>query len=92
MLYNASSTLAVNKFKPKKKVLVPSITFSASAAAALYCNLTPIFVDVEKDSLNLDFNDLKKKYTKDCVAVIAVHFGGHPCSMEKIVPWAKKKE
>ena len=83
--------LAVNKFKPKKKVLVPSITFSASAAAALYCNLTPVFVDTEKDSLNLDFNDLKKKYTKDCVAVIAVHFGGHPCAMEKIVPWAKKK-
>jgi len=83
--------LAVNKFKSKKKVLIPSITFSASAAAALYCDLTPVFVDVEKDSLNLDFNDLRKKYTKDCVAVIAVHFGGHPCAMEKIVPWAKKR-
>ena len=66
--------LAVNKFKPKKKVLVPAITFSASAAAALYCGLTPVFVDVEKESLNLDFDDLKKKYTKDCVAIIAVHF------------------
>jgi perosamine synthetase len=83
--------LAVNNFKPKKKVLVPSITFSASAAAALYCNLTPVFVDTEKDSLNIDFEDLKRKYTKDCVAVITVHFGGHPCAMEKIVPWAKKK-
>jgi len=83
--------LKINKFKPKKKVLVPSITFSATAAVALYCNLTPVFVDIEEKSLNMDFEDLKRKYTKDCVAVIPVHFGGHPCKMEKIVPWAKRK-
>ena len=83
--------LKANKFKPGKKVLVPSITFSATAAAALYCNLIPVFVDIEEKSLNMDFDDLKRKYTKDCVAVIPVHFGGHPCEMEKIVPWTKKK-
>ena len=38
----------------------------------------------------MSFEDLKK-YTKDCVAVMAVHFGGHPCKMDKIVPWAKKR-
>ena len=46
--------LAVNKFKPKKKVLVPAITFSASAAAALYCGLTPVFVDVDEHNLNIN--------------------------------------
>ena len=35
---------------------------------------------------------LKKKYTKDCVALICVHMGGHPSQMEKIKPWAKKKK
>jgi len=84
--------LAVNKFKKNKKVLVPSITFSATAASVLYCNLVPVFVDIDPKSLTMSFEDLKKKYTKDCVAVIPVHLGGHPCEMEKIVPWAKKKK
>ena len=84
--------LAVNKFKKKKKVLIPAMTFSATAAAVLYNELIPVFVDVNKDDLNINFEDLKKKYTKDCVAVMAVHFGGNPCKMEKIVPWAKKRK
>jgi len=84
-------SLVVNNFKKKKKVLVPSLTFSATAAAVLYNDLIPVFVDINDNDLNMSFDDLKKKYTKDCVAVIAVHFGGHPCRMDKIVPWAKKK-
>jgi len=84
-------SLAVNKFKKNKKVLVPAMTFSASAASVLYCGLKPIFVDIDPKTLVMSFEDLKKKYTKDCVAVIAVHFNGQPCEMEKIVPWAKKK-
>ena len=83
--------LKVNNFKKKKKVLVPCMTFSASAASILYNDLEPIFVDINQHDLNLNFEDLKRKYTKDCVAVIAVHFAGHPCQMDKIVPWAKKK-
>jgi len=85
-------SLAVNKFKRNKKVLVPSITFSATAAAILYNNLIPTFVDTNKKDLNMSFDDLKKKYTKDCVAIIVVHFGGHPCEMDKILPWAKKRK
>lgn len=83
--------LLCNNFPKNKKVLVPSITFSATAAAALYCNLIPEFVDIRINDLTIDFEDLKKKYTKDCVALICVHMGGHPSQMEKIKPWAKEK-
>lgn len=83
--------LASNNFKKKKKVLVPAMTFTATAAAALYCGLEPVFVDINEYDLNINFEDLKKKYSKDCVAVIPVHVGGHPCEMEKIIPWAKSK-
>lgn len=86
------TALAVNKFKTGKKVLVPSITFSATAAVVLYCGLIPVFVDINDYDLNINFEDLKKKYSKDCVAVMPVHFGGHPCEMEKIIPWAKKQK
>ncbi|MDC0543386.1 DegT/DnrJ/EryC1/StrS aminotransferase family protein [Candidatus Pelagibacter ubique] len=83
--------LASKNFKKKKKVLVPAMTFTATAAAALYCDLEPVFVDINEYDLNINFEDLQRKYTKDCVAVIPVHVGGHPCEMEKIIPWAKKK-
>lgn len=84
--------LASKNFKKKKKVLIPAMTFTATAAAALYCDLEPVFVDINEYDLNINFDDLKKKYCKDCVAVIPVHVGGHPCEMEKIIPWAKSKK
>ena len=84
--------LAINNFKKNKKVLVPSVTFSATAAAILYNNLKPVFVDVNDKDLNLNIEDLKNKFDKDCVALIAVHFGGHPCEMDKIMSWARKKK
>ena len=83
--------LLCNDFKKGKKVLVPAITFSATAAAVLYCGLIPVFVDINDDDLNMNFEDLKKKYTSNCVAVMPVHFGGHPCEMDKIMKWANKK-
>ena len=46
---------------------------------------------VKKQVNTWNFEDLKKKYCRDCVAVIPVHVGGHRCEMEKIIPWAKRK-
>ncbi len=85
-------SILCHNFKKGKKVLVPAITFSATAASILYCGLKPKFVDINPNNLTLDFEDLKRKYSKDCVAIICVHMGGHPCQMEKILPWAKKKK
>ncbi len=84
--------LLSQNFKKGKKVLVPSITFSATAAAVLYCGLIPVFVDVNSYDLNINLNDLKKKYSKDCVALICVHMGGHLCSMDLLQKWAKEKK
>ena len=50
-----------------------------------------MFVDINKEDLNINLEDLKKKFTKDCVAVMPVHFGGHPCEMDKIMSWANQK-
>ena len=85
-------SILCHNFKKGKKVLVPAITFSATAASVLYCGLKPKFVDINPNNLTLDFEDLKRKYSKDCVAIICVHMGGHPCQMERILPWAKKKK
>ena len=45
------------------KVLLPAITFSATAASVLYCGLKPKFVDIKED-LTIDFQDLKKNIQK----------------------------
>jgi len=83
--------LAVFKFPEGKKVLVPSLTFSSTASAILYNRLIPVFVDSNPVTLGLDLNDLDKKYDKDCVAVMPVHYCGHPVPMEILVPWARSR-
>ena len=84
-------SILCHNFKKGKKILVPAITFSATAAAVLYCGLEPKFVDINTENLTLDFEDLKRKYTKDCVGLICVHMGGQPCEMEKILPLEELK-
>jgi len=78
-------------FPPGKKVLVPAITFASTATAVLYNNLIPVFVDVDKDTVSMDLDDMKKKYDKDTVAVIPVHNGGYPVPMDILMKWAKGK-
>ncbi|HCT30404.1 MAG TPA: UDP-4-amino-4-deoxy-L-arabinose-oxoglutarate aminotransferase [Bacteroidales bacterium] len=84
-------SLACFNFPEGKKVLVPSLTFSATASAILYNKLIPVFVDSDPITLGLSFDDLERKYDKDCVAVMPVHYAGHPVPMEKLMPWAKAK-
>ena len=83
--------LRVFNFPEGKKVLVPSLTFSSTASAVLYNRLIPVFVDSDPVTLGISLEDLEKKYDKDCVAVIPVHYAGHPVPMEKLVPWARNK-
>ena len=79
-------------FPEGKKVLVPAITFASTATAVLYNRLTPVFVDVDPKTVSMSLVDLKRKYTKDCVAVIPVHNGGYPVPMDKLMDFAKTKK
>lgn len=83
--------LAVFKFPAGKKILIPSLTFSSTASAVLYNRLIPVFVDSDPITLGIDFEDLDRKYDKECVAVIPVHYAGHPVPLEKLIPWAKDR-
>ncbi len=72
-------------FPAGKKVLVPAITFISTATAALYNRLEPVFVDVDPVTLGMSLDDLERKITPGCVAVIPVHLGGHPVPMDKMM-------
>jgi perosamine synthetase len=81
--------LASFGFKPGSKVLVPALTFVSSATCILYNGLEPVFVDVDPDTLSISLPDMERKLTRDCVAVVVVHFGGHPAPMDEIMAFAK---
>jgi perosamine synthetase len=84
--------LKVFDFPAGKKVLVPSLTFSATASAILYNNLIPVFIDSDPITLGMSIDDMYKKYTNDCVAIIPVHYAGHPVDMEPLISWAHEKK
>lgn len=81
--------LSAYRFPEGKKVLVPALTFAATAMAVLYNRLIPVFVDIDESTLGISLEDLERKVDKDCVAVMPVHFGGHPVPMDSLVSWAK---
>jgi perosamine synthetase len=82
--------LAAFNFPKGKKVLIPSMTFSATAMAVLYNDLIPVFVDVENSNLTINIEDLKLKIDSDCVAIIPVHYGGSACDMDLLMQLANE--
>ncbi|RLJ01480.1 MAG: UDP-4-amino-4,6-dideoxy-N-acetyl-beta-L-altrosamine transaminase, partial [Candidatus Aenigmatarchaeota archaeon] len=76
--------------KEGDEVITSPITFVASANCILYCGGTPVFVDVQEDTINIDPEEIEKKITKKTKAIIPVHFAGHPCDLEEIHSIAKK--
>jgi perosamine synthetase len=75
---------------PGDEVIVPELTWVATANAVLYAGATPIFADVEEDSWCLDPDSFAEKITPRTKAVIPVHLYGQPASMDRILAVAKK--
>ncbi|HVJ47840.1 DegT/DnrJ/EryC1/StrS family aminotransferase [Desulfitobacterium sp.] len=72
------------------EVIVPTITFIATSNACIHAGLTPIFVDVDSVSYNIDPALIEEKITEKTAAIIPVHAFGQPCEMDKIISIAKK--
>lgn len=66
------------------EVIVPTMTFVSTAHAVVYNLATPIFADVDYETLSIDLNDVAKKITKNTKAIIPVHYGGRPIDMDKL--------
>jgi len=72
------------------EVITPPITFVATANSIIYCGGTPVFADIQADTVNVDPVEIKKKINKKTKAIIPVHFAGHPCDLEEIYEIAGK--
>jgi len=76
--------LAAAGVGPGDEVIVPTMTFCATANVVVHLGATPIIVDVEQDTLNIDAQCLEVAITPRTKAVIPVHMYGHPCDMGRI--------
>jgi dTDP-4-amino-4,6-dideoxygalactose transaminase len=75
--------------KESDEVLVPTMTFAASAEVVLYFKAKPVLVDCRRDTMNIDPDQIEKAITTKTKALMPVHIGGQPCDMERILEIAK---
>lgn len=68
------------------EVIVPSLTFVATANSVLYCGAKPVFADItSQENFNISPDDISKKITRKTKAITVVHYGGYPCDMDAIM-------
>ena len=72
------------------EVITSPITFVASANCSFYCGATPIFADIDLDTYNISSESIEKCITDKTKAIVAVHFSGQPCDMDRIREIADK--
>jgi dTDP-4-amino-4,6-dideoxygalactose transaminase len=76
--------------EPGDEVLVPSLTFLASATSVLHHNAIPIFVDIDTETFNIDPDKIEKSITEKTKAIMPVDYHGLPADYDKIYKIAKK--
>jgi perosamine synthetase len=70
--------------KASDEVIVPTVTYVATANAVRYCRATPVLVDVCPETMNIDPVDIERKLTPRTRGIIAVHLYGHPADMNAV--------
>lgn len=73
---------------PGDEVIVPTLTYVATANAVLYCGATPVFIDSEPETWNLNPALLEACITPRTKAIIVVHLYGHPVDMDVVMEMA----
>ena len=72
------------------EVITSPFTFAATGEAICYFKARPVFVDIERDTCNINVNKIEEKITKKTRAIIPVHYGGQPCDMDEILEIARR--
>jgi len=89
--WTAAGHLTLEAFGIEKgdEVIVPTMTFPATAEIVCYFGAIPVIVDVDKDTLNISLEEIEKAITPKTKAIIPVHYGGQPCDLDEIQEIAK---
>jgi perosamine synthetase len=85
-LHTAYAALGIG---PGDEVIVPALTFAATSNAALYLGASPVFADVDADTLLIDPADAERKITPRTRAIVAVDYAGQPCDYDTLQALAR---
>jgi dTDP-4-amino-4,6-dideoxygalactose transaminase len=75
---------------PGDEVIVPTLTFTASASVIRYLGAEVVLVDVEEKTHCIDLDHAERRLTPRCKAIMPVHFAGFPCDMTKVQAFARR--
>jgi dTDP-4-amino-4,6-dideoxygalactose transaminase len=75
---------------PGDEVLVPTLTFTATASVIRYLGAEVVLVDVDQKTRTIDLEHAARVVTPRCKAIMPVHFGGYPCDMIAVLDFARR--
>jgi dTDP-4-amino-4,6-dideoxygalactose transaminase len=85
-------SLLVNNIGPGDEVITTPLTFAATANVIEHCGAKPVFVDIDRPTLNIDPDRIEAAITPCTKAIIPVHFGGLACDMDSIMEIANRHD
>ncbi len=90
----ASLTLALKAagIEAGDEVIVPAVTFIASATGVVLANAIPIFADIVPETYQIDPDHVESLITENTRAIMPVHYGGYPADMDRIMEIARKHD
>ncbi len=83
-------TLLALNIKEGDEVITTPMTFASTVSMIILCGGTPVLVDVEPGTLNIDVTKIREKVTPRTRAVIPVHFAGQACDMDPLLALARE--
>lgn len=84
-------SLAAIGVDERDEVITTPFTFAATGNVIVHQKAKPVFVDINKQTLNVDPEKIRRKITAKTKAIIPVHFGGQPCDMDEILKIARRR-
>lgn len=82
--------MAIKALALKGEIITTPFSFVATTSTIVWENCTPVFVDIDKESLNIDVSKIEDAITEKTSAILATHVYGNPCDVESIDKIAKK--
>jgi len=82
--------MAIKALDLKGEIITTPFSFVATTSSIVWENCTPVFIDIDKDSLNIDAAKIEASITENTTAILATHVYGNPCDVITIDKIAKK--
>jgi dTDP-4-amino-4,6-dideoxygalactose transaminase len=84
--------LLANGVGKDDEVLIPPVTFFATASTVLFCGAKPVFADIDPDTFNMDVGKVEEAITPKTKAIVPVHMYGQPVDMKPLMETAEKHD